>query len=304
MREMTGRRMVLAVDATVAVGAGHAMRVLTLAAAWRALGGDAVAVGRIDLPFVARRFQDLGVAVQPGTAPVGDVLVVDRYDAEHRRMLGAGNGSGLKVLVDDLADDVPAGYDLVWNPNPYASAAHYPGFGGRVLAGSAFVAIREGLPKWQKKLDGDVVVTLGGGVPDRAMIRSFGLLAELMPAERIAIAGHWAPAGCRAVSPDQLWVEAGAGKCLVTAAGGTAWEAAAVGVPIVVVAIADNQRLAFQWARASGVPGADAQSINSEGLAHQLRALIPAAMIAPALANGAGRVAAELARLVTSGRAA
>ena len=304
MIDVAGRRMVLAVDATVAVGAGHAMRVLTLASAWRNLGGEAVAVGRIDLPFVARRYQDLGVTVQPGGDPTGDVLVVDRYDAVHRRTLGADNGSPFKVLVGDLPEAVPTGYDLVWNPNPYGSAALYPGFSGQVLAGAGFIAIREGLPKWQKRLDGDVIVTLGGGVPDQAMIRSFALLARLMPAERIAIAGHWAPPGCRAVSPDRLWAEAEAGKCLVTAAGGTAWEAAAVGIPMVVVAIADNQRLAFQWARSSGVPGADAQSVSGESLAHQLRALIPAAMIAPALANGAGRVAAELARLVTSGRAA
>ena len=77
-------------------------------------------------------------------------------------------------------------------------------------------------------------------------------------------------------------------------------EAAAAGVPMVVVAIADNQRMGYRWARDSGVPGANAMVIDDECLAHQLRALIPAAMVAPMLENGAGRVAAELASLVLS----
>ena len=86
---------------------------------------------------------------------------------------------------------------------------------------------------------------------------------------------------------------------MVTAAGATAWEGAMVGIPMVVVAIAENQRLNYRWARNCGLPGANALLVDAEFLAHQLRALIPAAMIAPPLTNGAGRVANELARLLS-----
>ena len=298
MMDMTGRRMVLAVDAVPAVGAGHAMRVAALATAWRALGGDAVAIGRVELPFVLRHYQDLGIAVEPGADPASDLVVVDRYDSVERHSLAAVQFAKIKVLVDDLGGSVPVGYHVVWNPNPYASAALYPSFGGRVLAGTDVLALRNDLPRWRKRLDGDVVVTLGGGRPGQALKGAFALLTQLMPAERFAIAGDWAPPGTRLVPPDRLWAEAIDAKCLVTAAGSTIWEAAAVGVPMVVVAIAENQRLGYRWARDHGVPGADALSVEGDFLAHQLRALIPAAMIAPPLENGAGRVAEELGRLV------
>ena len=303
MTDVTGRRMVLAVDATAAVGAGHAMRTAALAAGWRGLGGEVVAMGRIDLPFVARRYEDLGIPIDPCADPTCDVLVVDRYDPDAREAMAAGPFAPLKVLVDDLAEAVPAGFDVVWNPNPYASVELYSSFGGRILAGSQFVALRDDLPKWRKRLDGDVIVTLGGGRPRQTMINALALLFKLMPAERFAVTGDWAPPGARQVDPDHLWAEAIEAKCLVTAAGGTTWEAAAVGVPMVVVVVAENQRLVYRWARDCGVPGVNALGLDRDHLAHQLRALIPAAMIAPPLVNGAGRVARELARLLVPQRA-
>lgn len=302
MTEVTGRRMVLAVDATAAVGAGHAMRVAALATGWRGFGGEVVAVGRIELPFVVRHYQDLGIPVEPRADPACDVLVVDRYGAADRQAMAAGRFALVKVLVDDVGESVPGGYDVIWNPNPYASAGLYPSFGGPVLCGPDFIALREDLPRWRKRLDGDVVVTLGGGRPGQSMIRAFEALVELMPAERFAVIGDWAPSGARQVSPDRLWAEATEGKCLVTAAGGTTYEAAAVGVPMVVIAVAENQRLVYGWARQCGVPGANSLAVDGESLAQQLRALIPAAMIAPPLQNGAGQVALELARLLTGPR--
>ncbi len=298
MTDLSGRRMALAVDATPAVGAGHAMRVGTLAAAWLGLGGEVVAVGDVDLEFVRTRYAGLGIGLAPVGNPVCDVLVVDRYDVGQRSRMATSPGAVVRLLVDDLFAKVPAGYDAVWNPNPYASAESYPTFDGLVLGGATMVPIREDLPPWQQRLDGNVVVTFGGGRPSDVVIGAVGLLIQLMPRDRFAVAGDWAPAGCRRVEPEHLWREAAAAKCLVSAAGGTLWEAAATGIPMVAVAIVENQMHAYRWARNVGIPGANAMLIDGESLAHQLRALIPAAMIAPALTNGAGRVATELARLV------
>ncbi len=300
MTDLRGRRMVLAVDATPRIGAGHAMRAATLAASWRALGGDVVAVGTVELPFVRRRYDDIGIRMVAQSDPLGEVLVVDRYDVADRTRL-AGTAGAVKVLVYDVFGVIPAGYDVVWNPNPYASAASYPTFGGVVLAGVEVAAIRDDLPPWRRELEGDVVVSLGGGRPTDSIVAAVALLLQLMPEERFAIAGDWAPSGARVIAPGRLWDEVAAGKCLVTAAGGTLLEGAAVAVPMVVVALADNQGLAYRWARNAGVPGANAMMIDGEFLAHQLRALIPAAMIAPPLVNGAGRVAEALAQLVLDG---
>ena len=40
------------------------------------------------------------------------------------------------------------GFDVVWNPNAYGSAALYPRFAGRVLTGAGCVPLRAGLPTW------------------------------------------------------------------------------------------------------------------------------------------------------------
>ncbi len=291
-------RLVLRADATPRVGAGHVMRLLTLAAAWRERGGEALVVGEVSLPFVAERLSGLGLSRQDPPCSGGAVIVTDSYDATVRYRCAEVDGYALRVLVDDVGGEVPPGYDVVWNPNPYGGRELYAGFSGGIVAGPDVVPIREGLPRWSPGATPETFVTLGGGVPPASIRESMEILAELTPDNRFAIVGDWAPRGWRTVPAAELWRQAMGATRLVTAAGTTVWEAAAVGVPVVLLQIADNQRLAYRWGRDAGVPGLNAGLIDAEFLAHQLRALLPAARPLPRIENGAASVAECLEHLL------
>lgn len=292
--------LVLRVDAGAEIGAGHAMRLLALAEAWRARGGSARLVGTIEIEFVAVRAAGIDIAPEPGPLTSGDVLIVDTNDLAERHRAAREGSFGTRVLVDDLGGPVPPGYDVVWNPNPYGTAMLYPAFGGRVLAGPGVVPLRTGLPSWGPPGDGSTVLSMGGGTPTGGVIDAFRRLARLLPRERVQVAGRWGPSRWPTVDPGGLWAAASRASRLVTAAGTTAWEAAAVGVPVVLVQLADNQRLVFRWARDCGVPGLDATVLDSEQLAWQLRRLLPMARPLPPLAGGAGHVVAELCQRMAS----
>lgn len=292
--------LVLRVDAGAEIGAGHAMRLLALAEAWRARGGSVRLVGTIGIEFVADRAATIGIAPESGPLTSGDVLIVDTNDPAERHRAAREGGFGTRVLVDDLGGPVPAGYDVVWNPNPYGIAALYPDFAGRVLTGPGVVPLRTELPSWAGPGDGSTVLSMGGGTPTRGVIDALHRLARLLPRERFQVAGRWGPRRWPTVDPGGLWSAASRASRLVTAAGTTTWEAAAVGVPVVLVQLADNQRLVFRWARDCGVPGVDATVLDGEKLARQLSRLLPLARPLPPLTGGAGQVVAELCQRLAS----
>lgn len=275
------------------------MRLATLGLAWREAGGDAVAIGEHEIPFVAAHYRDLGIEVASGTEAQGDVVVVDSYDPGIRFRHAQPAGPELRVLLDDVGGLVPPGFDVVWNPNPYGGAEHYPGFAGCVVSGPDHLAVRPDLPMWSRQ-NNEVVVSVGGGEPQTTVWEAFEGLPLLLPNERMAMTGRVVPRGWRQIEPACFWAEASHAKMLVTAAGGTMWEAAAAGIPVVVLQIADNQRFGYRWARDAGVPGINALLVDGDFMAHQLRALIGAARPLPRLTNGAGRVAAVLAQLASS----
>ncbi len=288
--------LILRADANSSIGAGHAMRLATLGAAWRASGGTVQGVGTLDLEFVIARYREAGIALSDRPSGGDAIMVVDSYDPEVRFGALRVAGAVLRVLVDDLGGTVPNGYDAVWNPSPYGEAGLYPGFTGPLLSGPEHLAVREGLPRWVGPSD-EVLVSLGGSEPSAQIKAAFDQLAALASDTRFAITGPWGPAGWRRIAPGRLWAEVARAKALVMAAGSTVWEAAAVGIPVVLLETAANQRLNYRWARDAGVPGLKTSLVDGEFLAHQLRALIPAARPLPRVTGGAGQVVAALAQL-------
>jgi hypothetical protein len=269
------------------------MRSATLGEAWRRAGGDVVLEGVVSLDFVTSRLAHAGIpVVRPGTA-AGDVLVVDSYDTRLRAAAAGVGGFGHRLLVDDLGGELPTGFDSVWNPNPYGHERLYPGFPGRVFAGPDWVPVRGDLPQWRGG-SGLTVVSLGGGRIPGGLREAMTQLARLLPTAEFAMAGEWAPRGWRRIPRDDLWAAVVTAGRLITAAGTTVWEAAAVGVPVIVVQTADNQRHVYRWVRDASVPGLDATVTDAEYLAVQLRALLPVAAPLPPLTSGADRLAAAL----------
>lgn len=251
--------LVLRVDATPRTGAGHAMRCLNLAEAWgRRDAGQVVVAGDVSLAFVEERLQSLGLRAQPSAEwPSGAVLVVDSYDEVVRREGGLRGGYVRKVLVDDIGGVVPPGYDTVWNPNPYGCSSLYPGFTGTLVTGYEAVPVRADLPRWQGPGSGLVGVALGGGQIAPMLIRLFEGLAERLSTLRFAAVGDWVPPTWERISSHRPWGGLSACATVILAGGTMTWEAAYVGVPVVIVQTADNQQGVAEWAARQEVPVLD-----------------------------------------------
>jgi spore coat polysaccharide biosynthesis predicted glycosyltransferase SpsG len=313
--------LLLRADATPDVGAGHVMRCATLAHAWRARQGGAARVwGTVTIPFVSRRLAELGVevAARPGAPRRRVVVVVDSYDDAVRAECAAVAGARLRVLVDDVGEMVPAGYDAVWNPNPFGAPALYPRFAGAVLAGPECVPVRPDLPSWHAAdprrgaAPERAAVVLGGGDAGRTLAPALERLADRCPELRFVGVGSTVPDGWERVDAHTLWADV-ARRCgrVLTAAGSSLWEAAFVGIPTAVVVIAANQRAGGAWVAGAGVPVVDATphldpaartlpTPDVEELADALTSAIRRATPLPRLVNGAPSVAAEIVRLASA----
>lgn len=261
------------------------------------LGGASVC-GQIGIPFVVDRLRALGVP-NVGALACGAVLVVDTYDPEERARQAQRGDARLRVLVDDLGGPVPPGYDVVWNPNAYADRALYPGFGGKVLAGRDAVPVREGLPAWTGGGDEVIAVLLGGGRPPSALVSCIVRFGERVGVGRLRAAGTWVPPEWGRMPAGDPWATIATARVLVTNSGSTLWEAAHVGVPVVPVCSADNQRLIWEWAVAQGAAGVDmlACGARAEAGAEALLGAVSRARPLPAIANGAPAVCRTVAKL-------
>lgn len=295
MTSASAPRLCLRADADARIGAGHAMRLASLGEAWTGGGGRAVLWGRVELPFVAERLA--GAGVQVADAPPADggcVLVVDSYD-EAVRAGCAACPARLRVLVDDLGCPVPAGYGVVWNPNAYGCPALYPGFAGEVLGGPEAVPVRTGLPAWSGAGSPAVGAMLGGGDPGPVLREAMRIVAEALGPKGLIGVGAWVRPPAARSDASRPWTSLSRCGALVTAAGSSVWEAAAVGIPAVVVRTAANQDRIVRWARDAGVPAVDALNADdARALAAEIMDALGRAAPLPRIEPGAGRVAQRL----------
>lgn len=155
--------LVLRVDGSSTVGGGHLSRCLSVAQAWRGLGGRAKFAAAETVPMMASRIRDAGFEIvsleaAPGSAAdavrtaviaasdAARAIVLDGYDfdlAYQAALRKSAQGTVLAVYDDeDVANRFDC--DILVNQNVYARAAHYAGRAGRarVLAGPRFTAIR------------------------------------------------------------------------------------------------------------------------------------------------------------------
>ena len=293
--------LLIRADASPATGAGHVMRTSALAEAWADAGAGRVGlVGRIAIEFARQRMAELGIVAQerfPADARAA-VLVVDSYDEAVRLEGGAWRAGTLRVLVDDLGGGVPAGFEVVWNPNPGGGEFLYPGFPGTVLSGAAYVPLRAGLPRWNGGQPGRVAVLLGGGQISPVLSGAMTHLQEQGPGLSFSGAGGWVPRSWERLDAGQPWSGVMCASALITAAGTSLLEAASAGIPVVAVCTADNQAAMCDWARQAGVPVVDARRVaTAREVADGLSRALPAARPLPPIANGAPTVARRLLQL-------
>ncbi|MFC1590914.1 UDP-2,4-diacetamido-2,4,6-trideoxy-beta-L-altropyranose hydrolase [Thermodesulfobacteriota bacterium] len=202
---------------------------------------------------------------QEGSPGPDDWFVLDGYHftAEYQRAIHA---SGVKLLVMDDMNNLPAySCDVILNHNSHAHRLTYACDAGTVvLRGTEYVFLRREflqsgcadrkVPERARK----ILVILGGADPDNVtlkVIEALQLLQEpdldvsvvVGPVNRhtASIRAALESSGLRhrllVNPPDMAGLMADA-DLAVSAAGGTCWELAYMGVPCIMIIVAENQR--------------------------------------------------------------
>jgi UDP-2,4-diacetamido-2,4,6-trideoxy-beta-L-altropyranose hydrolase len=276
-------RILFFADAGPAVGGGHVMRCLTLAAA---LARRGAVCGFIATPAAGPILEVFADSVVERVSATGDsaealaaaaarwsarAMVIDHYDFE------CGHEARLRHAVRPLLvmDDLRRRHDcdLVLDSNLGRTAADYPGT--ETLAGPAFALVR---PAFAERRDAALARRALGHSPQRLLI-SLGLtdvgaitarvvealLPDLGERELDIVLGAGAPSLARleALSPrdprvrlhintqDMPALTADA-DLAIGAGGSSVWERCCLGLPAVTVVLADNQRANAQALEAAG----------------------------------------------------
>jgi UDP-2,4-diacetamido-2,4,6-trideoxy-beta-L-altropyranose hydrolase len=285
-----GRTLLVRCDSSVTIGTGHAMRCLALAQAWQDAGGRAVFAMAEATPAVEERLQreSMGVArlkAEPGSADDGKEtialalgkqaswVVVDGYGFGADYQAGL-KSAGLKVLfVDDNGHAGHYSADLVLNQNAYAKEELYGSreHSTKILLGPRYALLRREFAAWRgwkrefPAVARKVLVTMGGSDPDNFTEKVVdGLCAITGESLQIRVlAGgsnpHTASLGqlddrensiqvIRDATdmPEQMsWAE-----LAVAGAGSTCLEMCFMGLPALLIDLAENQTpIANEFAR-------------------------------------------------------
>ena len=263
-------------------------RFLDLGAQWLDLPEDAIS----DPQWPGQHLPDT-LNLNPDT----DWLVLDSYALGPDYQVAIQADLGLPVMVlDDYFHQDAYQADLLLNQ----SSSHRHGAYGEIpsLSGPAFALLREEFVSPRPRLPEipaqarKILVTLGGADPSGTTPRVMAAL-DLIQATGLEIqilAGPANPAweklktlAKKATHPTQIIPPVEAMRPLmewadlvVTAGGSTCWEIAALGIPMAVIPVADNQTFIVQELKFNGA--ADIlpphQDLSTSGLARKLESLI------------------------------
>lgn len=261
-------------DGGAKVGAGHVMRCTALARALEAEGWRCwFATSRAAAPLVEGRRPIVVPDGEAGARAVAEVvaakridcLCVDHYGLGASFERAARGAARVVAVLDDLADR-RHDCDLLVDSGPLRRASDYARCGtgsARLLLGPRYALMRPEVVRSRRARRprrsgrrGRLLVTLGGADPAGLSGRILGTLPPgektgldtllvVGPANRRrrALVRQAAAAGVRCVvAPRDLARWMAAASLAVTAGGVTASELACVGVPMVIVVAAENQR--------------------------------------------------------------
>jgi UDP-2,4-diacetamido-2,4,6-trideoxy-beta-L-altropyranose hydrolase len=236
-------------DAGPDVGLGHLARGSAVAAALTARGVEVACHGLGAEEALALD----GLCWEPladVAAVAADAVVLDSY-----RLDDAGPLAGVPLVAFADGASVRPGTALAVTIGPRPP-------GAAVLAGLEYAPLRRafwGLPRAREREAVErVLVSTGGGDVGDAAARATAAVRRALPDATVALVRG---PQSRAPAPDGAELVVGAGSLLeeleradvlVAAAGQTALEAAAAGVPSVVVPLVDNQRANAEALRAAG----------------------------------------------------
>lgn len=276
------KEVIFRADGSGDIGLGHIMRCLTLASALRGSGVGSRFVTRAYSDNILRLIKDAGFKIKafaPETAMAedlaetlksaknsgADAVICDGYKFDEGYYSGI-KASGLRlVVIDDLADKkIPA--DIVLNQNIYASPEMYEHLvrpETRLLLGTRYCLLRKEFADKRKAFRrtigdvGEVLITLGGADPENhtlKLIRALEGSGRRLKVTAVLGAANPNIESVREFAADsfnevEIIVNAGNMAELMaradigmTAGGTTVWETACMGLPTLILTLADNQK--------------------------------------------------------------
>jgi UDP-2,4-diacetamido-2,4,6-trideoxy-beta-L-altropyranose hydrolase len=277
---MIAGTLLIRADAGAAIGAGHVMRCLALAQAWRSAGGEAVFArageNKLDDRLRAEGCDVANIHADPGTVDDAEQtvelyrqhraswLAVDGFQFLPKYCARVGAGPRRLLLFDDDGSRAPYRCDVVLNMNPQASESMYVSRdpAPQVLAGARYALLRQEFLKLGPagraiaEIAQRILVTFGGADPHNVTLKVLRALREISSPrlEVTAIVGVSNPhrAGLEEEarkSPHEIrllsHVEDMAqfmseADLAITAGGGTCFELAFMRVPMFLLTMAAN----------------------------------------------------------------
>lgn len=263
-------RLFIRADSDETMGTGHVMRCLALGQAWRDAGGEVVFLTACTSAALQARMRREGFCVRPpedaGFPPAADDhgawLVLDGYHFESEYQQRARQTGHRLLVIDDMAH-LPHYYaDAVLNQNTCAERYSYPREPyTRLLLGPSYALLRREFMRWRgwrreiPVVARKVLVTLGGSDPENVTAQVVDGLASLASGgfEIVVVAGGHSRAAPQLaqlatqagmkfehnvvdMAPLMAWAD-----LAVSGAGSTCWELAFMGLPAILVVLADNQ---------------------------------------------------------------
>ncbi len=273
--------LVIRADASPAIGTGHVMRCLALAQGWRAARGRVTFAMAESTPAIERRLVEgqcrlVRIMGAPGCSEDCHIMcaliatgkpswiAIDGYafDSKYRQAV---QDAGVRCLVvDDNGGDEDFSPDLVLNQNLHAKESMYPQRGAhtRLLLGPRYALLREEFARyrdWSRRISekaGRILITMGGSDPSNSTPRVLEALSKLSELEvRVAIGGsaeHLAEVeeaaalfksrvtllrDVRNMAEQMAWAD-----LAIAGAGTTCWEMCLLGLPTMLIVVAENQK--------------------------------------------------------------
>lgn len=285
--------LLLRADADSSQGTGHVMRCLALAQEWQAHGGRAIFISRCHSAALRARVEasgaawvalkendsveaDLQITLARLSERQGTLLVLDGYHFDARQQQAMKIPRHPLLVIDDNAHLPTYHADILLNQNLGAGQLDYHCAPDTVLLlGPSYALLRPEFQSWRRRLRCNrtvgrrVLVTMGGSDPNNFTLRVIDALARLDTpgiearvvlgsANRHVAIVERAVAACPAHiellhGVNDMAALMGWADFAVSAAGSTCWELVCLGLPAVVVSLAENQRRIADELDAAGV---------------------------------------------------
>ncbi len=271
--------IVIRADASTRIGTGHVMRCLALAQAWQDSCGRPLFAMSMDAPALVDRLKSEGMEVvhlsaEPGSLEDAEMtadlakkmgaawVVVDGYHfgSDYQRII---KESGLRLLfIDDNGHADHYYADIVLNQNLHANEELYKNREPytKLLLGTEYVLLRREFWPWRgwkreiPEVACKVLVTLGGSDPDNVTLKVIQALLQIEQLVAVVVLGGSNPHYEELLSslednpaidlkknvnnmPDLFaWAD-----LAISSAGTTTWELAFMGLPSLIIILAENQ---------------------------------------------------------------